>query len=217
MRKYNQKYIKSRNKGQILKLLMDKGPMSRADISKELGVVRSTVSEITNELIDYNLVNVGKKVAGNVGKRPTPLSFNKNFFYFIAVVISPYDISVAICNLIGEILAEDTTIYPDDSGVEDTLNATVKKINQLVLKMNIDTKNISFISIGSPETFSKKTRKIKWAPYTRDWVGVDLKSFFEDKFGIGSIIKDHVIPIENVKEFPTVLSMELSSREIGIK
>jgi Mn-dependent DtxR family transcriptional regulator len=71
MRKFNQKYLKSRNKGQILKLLIDKGPISRADISKELGVVRSTVSEITNELIELGLVNEGKKVAGKVGKRPT--------------------------------------------------------------------------------------------------------------------------------------------------
>jgi len=166
--------------------------MSRADISKELGVVRSTVSEITNEMIDFKLVIEGKKVTGNVGKRPTLLSFNKTFLYFVAVVISPYGISVAICNLIGEIMTEDTTVYPEDLNVQDILNATVEKINQLVSKINIDTKKINFISIGSPETFSKKTGKIKWAPYVRDWVGVDLKSFFESKFKVDTIMKDHV-------------------------
>ncbi len=192
MQKYNQKYIKSRNKGSVLKLLMDKGPMSRADISKELGVVRSTVSEITNELITPGLINEGDKVTGKVGKRPTLLSFNGNYFYFIAVVISPYGISVAICNLVGEILADNTTIYPKDLNVKDILDSTVKKINKLILKINIDTSKISFISVGSPETFSKKTGKIKWAPYTRDWVGVDLKSFFEKEFNVEIIIKDHV-------------------------
>ncbi len=192
MQKYNQKYIKSRNKGRVLKLLMDKGPMSRADISKELGVVRSTVSEITNELISQGLINEGEKVTGKVGKRPTLLSFNGNFLYFIAVVISPYGISVAICNLVGEILADNTTIYPEDLNVEDILDSTVKKINKLILEIKIDTSRISFISVGSPETFSKKTGKIKWAPYTRDWVGVDLKSYFEKEFNIEIIIKDHV-------------------------
>lgn len=192
MQKYNQKYIKSRNKGRVLKLLMDKGPMSRADISKELGVVRSTVSEIANELISQGLINEGEKVTGKVGKRPTLLSFNGNFLYFIAVVISPYGISVAICNLVGEILADNTTIYPEDKGVSDILDSTVKKINKLILEIKIDTSRISFISVGSPETFSKKTGKIKWAPYTRDWVGVDLKSYFEKEFNIEIIIKDHV-------------------------
>jgi predicted NBD/HSP70 family sugar kinase len=192
MQKYNQKFIKSRNKGRVLKLLMDKGPISRADISKELGVVRSTVSEITNELISSGLVNEGEKVTGNVGKRPTLLSFNGNFLYFVAVVISPNGISTAICNLTGEILEEDTTIYPDDQNVGDILGSTVKKINQLISKIDIDINRINFISVGSPETFSKKTGKIKWAPYTRDWVGVDLKSFFEKEFNIEIIMKDHV-------------------------
>ncbi len=192
MQKYNQKYIKSRNKGRVLKLLMDRGPMSRAGISKELGVVRSTVSEIANELISQGLINEGEKVTGKVGKRPTLLSFNGNFLYFIAVVISPYGISVAICNLMGEILADNTTIYPEDLNVEDILDSTVKKINKLILEIKIDTSRISFISVGSPETFSKKTGKIKWAPYTRDWVGVDLKSYFEKEFNIEIIIKDHV-------------------------
>ncbi|MES0341769.1 MAG: ROK family transcriptional regulator, partial [Candidatus Humimicrobiaceae bacterium] len=192
MQKYNQKFIKSRNKGKVLKLLMDKGPISRADISKELGIVRSTVSEITNELISSGLVNEGEKVTGNVGKRPTLLSFNGNFLYFVAVVISPNGISTAICNLTGEILEEDTTVYPDDQNVEDILDSTVKKINQLISKIDIDINRISFISVGSPETFSKKTGKIKWAPYTRDWVGVDLKSFFEKEFNIEIIMKDHV-------------------------
>ncbi len=192
MRKYNQKYLRSKNKGRILKILMDEGPTSRADISKKLGLVRSTVSEISNEMIDFKLVNEGKKVTGNVGKRPTLLSFNKNFLYFVAVVISPYGISVAICNLMGEIMAEETTIYPEDLNVQDILDATVEKINQLISKVDIDTSKISFISIGSPETFSKKTGKIKWAPYIRDWVGVDLKSFFESKFKVDTIMKDHV-------------------------
>jgi predicted NBD/HSP70 family sugar kinase len=191
MQKYNQKYIKSKNKGRVLKLLME-GPMSRADISKELGVVRSTVSEITNELISSDLVNEGEKVTGNVGKRPTLLSFNGNFLYFIAVVISPYGISVAICNLTGEILGENTTVYPDDLSVGDILDSTVKKINKLISKIDIDISRISFISLGSPETFSKKTGKIKWAPYTRDWVGIDLRSFFEKEFNVEIIIKDHV-------------------------
>jgi predicted NBD/HSP70 family sugar kinase len=192
MKKYNQKYIKKRNKGRILKLLIEEGPMSRARISKELGIVRSTVSEITNELIKYDIINEGIKVSGNIGKRPTLLHFNENYFYFIAVVISPYGISISICNLVGSIIAEDTTIYPDDFSADDILNSTMEKINELLKQKDIDINNICFISVGSPETFSKKTGKIEWAPYIRDWVGIDLKKFFEEKFRIEVILKDHV-------------------------
>ena len=66
MKKYNQQYIKARNKGLILKMLIEKGPMSRAALSKELGIVRSTVSESVNELIKMSVIEEGKKVRGNI-------------------------------------------------------------------------------------------------------------------------------------------------------
>ncbi len=192
MRKYNQQYLKVRNKGQILKLLIDKGPMSRAAIAKELGVVRSTVSENVNELIEINYIIEGKKVSGNIGKRPTLIYFNKNLFYFIAVVISPNGIGIALSNLLGEIKYEGFIEYPENFTAKNILNYTIKRIRQVLSENEIDFSSIAFISLGSPETFSKKTGKIRWAPYIKDWVGIDLKSFFEHEFKVNVIIKDHV-------------------------
>lgn len=192
MKKYNQQYIKARNKGQIIKLLIDKGPMSRATISKELGLVRSTVSESVNELIKLNVIEEGKKVSGNIGKRPTLLYFNKNFFFFIAVVISPHGIDIAIVDLSGEIVTEDLIEYPDNYTAGNILNYTVKRIREIIGSIGLKLDSTAFISLGSPETFSKKTGKIRWAPYIKDWVGIDLKLFFEKEFKVNVILKDHV-------------------------
>ncbi|MCE5329548.1 winged helix-turn-helix domain-containing protein, partial [bacterium] len=102
-KKYNQKYIKSRNQGLILKLLKNNGPMSRASISKEIGIVRSTVSEICNDMVANNIILEGKKVEGNLGKRPTLIYFNKDYYYFISIVITIREANIVVCNLIGEI------------------------------------------------------------------------------------------------------------------
>jgi glucokinase len=166
--------------------------MSRAAISKELGIVRSTVSESVNELIATNVIEEGKKVSGNIGKRPTLINFNKNLLYFIAVVISPYGINLAVANLQGEIITEDLIEYPDNYTAENILDSTVKRIKKILDNISISIEDIAFITLGSPETFSKKTGKIRWAPYIKDWVGVDLKSFFKDKFKVNVILKDHV-------------------------
>ena len=192
MKKYNQQYIKARNKGRILKLLIEKGPMSRAAIARELDIVRSTVSEIVNELVKINVIEEGKKVSGNIGKRPTLIYFNKNLYYFIAVVISPNGINIALVNLSGEIIKEDLLEYPGNFNAEDILNSTVKRIKQMLNSIPINFEDIAFISLGSPETFSKKTGKIRWAPDIKDWVGIDLKTFFENVFNVEVILKDHV-------------------------
>lgn len=192
MKKYNQQYIKARNKGRILKILIEKGPMSRAAISKELGIVKSTVSESVAELIESGVIEEGKKVSGNIGKRPILLYFNKSLFYFIAVVISPHGINIALVNLIGEIITEDLIEYPSNYTAENILNSTVKRIGKLLDNIPAGLDSIAFISLGSPETFSKKTGKIRWAPYIKDWVGIDLKTFFENEFNKNVILKDHV-------------------------
>lgn len=190
MKKYNQKYLKSRNQGLILKLLKKHGPRSRAQISKDIGIVRSTVSEITNEMVSLNIIYEGKKVTGNLGKRPTLLYFNKDFYYFVAVVITPDDISLAACNLNGEIIKEKKIKYPEDVSAKDVIKMAMRNIDKMISDIGIN--KICLISAGSPETFNIKTGVIKWAPYTRDWVGIDLKSIFKEKYKVDVIVKQHV-------------------------
>ena len=188
MKKYNQKYLKSHNQGLILKLLKS-SPRSRAQISKDIGIVRSTVSEITNEMVDLNIIYEGKKVTGNLGKRPTLLYFNKDFYYFVAMVITPENIRVAVCNLNGEILEEKRINLSEDISAKEIIKLAMKNIDEIISAFDRD--KMCLISGGSPETFNVKTGVIKFAPYTRDWVGIDLRSIFQELYNVEVIVKLH--------------------------
>lgn len=206
--KFNQKYIKLRNQGLILRTLKDEGPMSRAELSKKLGLVRSTISEIINELVSANIIIEGKKVKGNLGKRPTLLYFNNEYYYFLANVIRPQGILSALCNLNGDILKMKEMAYYDVSSAKDVILFAIRNTDEII--SDIDKSKIRLISLGSPETFNVRTGIIKWAPYIRDWVGIDLKSIFIDKYNIEVIIKDHV-KLETIGEqwqsFPNVSNL----------
>jgi len=190
-KKYNQKYIKSRNQGLILKLLKNNGPKSRASISKEIGIVRSTVSEICNDMVINNIITEGKKVEGNIGKRPTLLYFNKDHYCFISIVITIRETNIIVCDLIGEIIKEETICYSDEVvSAKEIINTVFKKTDMIISKIGIE--KICLISLGSPETFNVRTGKIKWAPYISDWVGMDLREIFYERYKINVILKDHV-------------------------
>lgn len=190
-KKYNQKYIKSRNQGLILKLLKNNGPKSRASISKEIGIVRSTVSEICNDMVINNIITEGKKVEGNIGKRPTLLYFNKDYYCFISIVITIRETNIIVCDLIGEIIKEETIRYSDEVvSAKEIINTVFKKTDMIISKIGIE--KICLISLGSPETFNVRTGKIKWAPYISDWVGMDLREIFYERYKINVILKDHV-------------------------
>jgi len=190
LKKYNQKYLKSRNQGRVLELLYFKGPKSRAQLSKDMGIVRSTASEIVNELLELYVINEGNKINGSVGKRPTLLHFNKNLFYFIAIVITSNTINTTLCNLKGEILNELLVNFSEDLSAKKIIELAFRNIDKVV--SGINSRKLILISVGSPETISKETGIIKWAPYIHDWVGINLKSVFMDRYKTDVILKDHV-------------------------
>ncbi|MDD3777526.1 MAG: ROK family transcriptional regulator [Actinomycetota bacterium] len=190
MKTYSSKLLRFRNQRLILKLLKTKGPLSRADLAKKIGLVRSTVSDITNKLIDSKVIIEGKKVKGNLGKRPTLLYFNKNYYYYAALVITPDRIDAAICNLNGETIAKKNIQAIESNHSREVLNLAFSSLDSMLEENNIN--GLRLISLGSPETFNKNTGVIRWAPYIKDWVGLDLAKIFKDKYNTEVIIKDHV-------------------------
>lgn len=190
MKKYNQKYIKVKNKARILELLIEKGPFSRAQIAKEIGITRSTVSEITNEMVLQNIVLEGSKIKGNLGKRPTLIYFNKDIFQFIALVITNNEIDIVTCNLFGEITDEKIIKLPKNMSAKQIMDKVFNSLDEIFYK--IGKERICLISVGSPETLNIVTGRIEWSPYVKDWIGIDLKNLFKDKYGVNIIIKDHV-------------------------
>jgi len=191
LKKYNQKFLKAKNQSRILKILKQDGPSTRAQLAKNLGIARSTVSEICNEMVFYKILNEGKKIDGNLGKRPILINFNKNYYYLIIVVITSSETNIVVSNLIGEIISEDVIDYQEETiSAKEIIELAFKKIDEII--NNLGLEKICLISLGSPETLDIKTGKIKWAPYIKDWMGVDLKELFYEKYKIDVIVKDHV-------------------------
>lgn len=190
IKKYDQKYLKTRNVSQIVMLLKDFGPKSRAQIARDIGVVKSTVSEITLELISKNIAYEGKKISGNLGKRPILIYFNKDYFYFLAIVITSGEINIAVCNLLGEIVEEKSVHLEEGISANAIIDLAFKNLDKLIDKYNKD--KISLVSLGSPETLNIQTGKIEWSPYVKDWVGLDIGTLFKERYEINVIVKDHV-------------------------
>jgi predicted NBD/HSP70 family sugar kinase len=106
------------------------------------------------------------------------------------LVITGVEIDIALCNLKGEILDESRVELNEDMNAAKIIELAFHNTDKMI--SSIDKDKIILISLGSPETFSKETGIIKWSPYIHDWVGVNLKSVFQDKYKKAVIIKDHV-------------------------
>lgn len=96
--------IRTINRLRVLNLIRSQRGLSRADISKELGLNKPSCSEIVNDLIGEGLVSEGEKTETASGRRPTPLMIAKNGHLVVGISIGLRLCSIAISDLEGNVL-----------------------------------------------------------------------------------------------------------------
>ncbi len=128
--------LKRRNRMQILKLLRQKGPTSRIDISAALELTRAAVTIITNEMIEQGIIYekgeanpLGQKAAR--GRKKILLDINSNYKFAFGVVVDVGCISVGLSNISGEVL--DKQFYT--LSIEEKRPEVVRKICEIVTRI----------------------------------------------------------------------------------
>ena len=94
--------IRDMNSKLILETVIHYGPISRANISKKLGLTKATVSAIVQDLLNAKLVLEIGSDDTSLGRKPILLSFNQKAGYAVCVDIGVSVLSCMISDLQGE-------------------------------------------------------------------------------------------------------------------
>lgn len=103
-------YIRNLNENLIMDALITQGSMSRADISRQTGLSKPTVSSAVEHLIERNLVKETGRADNAQGRKATLIQFNETAYYVCGIDIGATRIRIALSDLNGQIIAYDT--YP---------------------------------------------------------------------------------------------------------
>lgn len=100
----NLENVKNQNRAAILKLLNDHGPMSRKDLSVQLGLTPASVTTICGDLLaEQMLFELGEQPgAKHVGRRKILLGLNYEYRYVLSISIETPTTCVTLCDLRGE-------------------------------------------------------------------------------------------------------------------
>ena len=74
---WNQQIGKENNKSLVLQMVLEREPISRADIAHVTGLNKATVSSLVNELLEEELIYESGPGESSGGRRPVLLHFNK--------------------------------------------------------------------------------------------------------------------------------------------
>lgn len=161
------------NRDILLQLVHARQPISRAELARLSGLQRSTVSQITEQLIEEGWVREGATARLPRGRRPTMLVLNNDLVVF-AVDIRPRQVTVATVDLSGRLLSQSILPLSADPA------KTVASILQCVARMREASPAKSFggIGISVPGRVDPATQRLIFAPNLK-WPEVDLKTVIE--------------------------------------
>ncbi|ASN04284.1 ROK family transcriptional regulator [Virgibacillus necropolis] len=179
--------VKQINKSIVFGLIESKGPMSRAQISKNTGLNKATVSTMVSELINDSFVYEIEAGQSSGGRKPVMLYFNNHTGYSIGIDLGVNYILGVLTDLSGNIIEETTR---DLNGIEFdyVIENLISLVEALIEKAPQSTYGIIGIGVGVPGNVDKED-KILFAPNLK-WKQVDLKQVIENKFNIPTKIEN---------------------------
>jgi predicted NBD/HSP70 family sugar kinase len=169
-------HARSHNRSLVLQTLYRSGQLSRADIARETGLTRVTVSDLVAELLSEGLViELGQRESARPGKPAVLLDINRTAHQIVGVDLSDHDrFRGAVMDLDGELLHSAEVPLEDAEGRaatgEEALAKVVELVHHLVARA---TAPILGIGIGSPGVVDL-TGTILTAP-NLGWTAVPLQ------------------------------------------
>jgi glucokinase-like ROK family protein len=184
---WNQHIVKKNNKALVLQLIMEKEPISRADIAQVSGLHKATVSSLVNELLEENLIFESGPGESSGGRRPVILHFNKLAGYAVGIDIGVNYVLCVLTDLKGNILIEknqtvNRTPYPTILGIVQNM------IHSLINEMPRSRYGIVGIGVGVPGIVNKEG-SVLLAP-NLGWTNIQLKMDLEGIFEVPVIIEN---------------------------
>ena len=167
------------NRRIVLNLIRNHQPISRADLARHSGLQRSTVSVITEKLIEEDWVREG--ASGHVprGRRPRFLHLNKERVGIIGVNVRPAKTMIGLADLDANFVAQESlpTARDPKSFIADL---APRLRNLMKLRPEISYEGIG---VSLPGRVDLNSQKLVFAP-NLGWEPMDLKTPLEEATGL---------------------------------
>jgi len=177
-------HARGHNRSLVLQTLYRAGTQSRADIARETGLTRVTVSDLVAELMVEGLViEVGQREDARPGKPATMLDLNRAAFQIVGIDLSGYAVfRGAILDLDGQIVARAELPLGGSTGAAATAKV-VELIDGLVARATLP---LLGIGVGSPGVVDLSGVVLS-AP-NLGWSGEPLQQTLSERFGVAVLV-----------------------------
>ncbi len=177
--------IRDINSKLVLETIINHNPISRASISKRLGLTKATISAIVQDLINKDLVIEVGSDDTSLGRKPILLSFNKKAGFALCIDLGVETISALITDLNAEDCILQQIKTPTNTSM--ILPTLIKLIESIQEKLPDTPYGLIGITLGIHGVTANNM--IQFTPYY-NLTQLDLASNLEHHFGIAIYLEN---------------------------
>ncbi|HYO80281.1 MAG TPA: ROK family transcriptional regulator [Bryobacteraceae bacterium] len=174
--------MRSLNGIQLLNLIREHGPVSRAGLAKISGLSKPAVSEQVSRLVAFGAVletGIGE-VSEAGGKRPTLLAFHADAGRVAGIGIGATVTRIAIADLEGKILQSVEIPTAPEQPARKVIGRIERTLATLVSRSG---RKLHAIGIGVPGRVDCNTGAVLESGSVFGWHDIDLRTPFQQRFG----------------------------------
>jgi predicted NBD/HSP70 family sugar kinase/predicted transcriptional regulator len=178
----------------ILEILRRRGPISRPDISKEMGINVVTISNYIDEFVKRDIVFEKELDVSEGGRRPVLLDLNPKGAYAIGVGLNLMNMVGLLIDLRGNIVTK-TQIARPRASVKEISECLLEIVREILRRSKEYAANIKGIGIGIAGLINKETGSVHWPQkmdhyYTYASVDLPLRDLMEKEFNLPALIEN---------------------------
>jgi predicted NBD/HSP70 family sugar kinase len=170
--------LRDEGRRRVLQALHDNGACSRTELIRLTRLSRSTVSSLVAELVTRGVVEEHPRSSPadglrSIGRPAVVVSMAPHAGYAIGVDIGHEHVRVAVCGLLGDIVAESEARREVDLAPHETLDLAADQVRQALAEHDIDPAVVIGLGLDIAAPVHTGSGRIEASGIMPGWVGVN--------------------------------------------
>ncbi|MEU7476943.1 ROK family transcriptional regulator [Lentzea sp. NPDC042327] len=178
--------------GQLLRLLLDGVPRTRAELATQTGLTRAAVRTRLDALQGAGFLTDRVITVATGGRPAGRFAFNAGARTVLAADVGASHATIAVTDLVGGLLASRRLALDVATGPERVLAALAGTWREMVRDAGLSAVSLAGVGIGLPGPVEHSSGRPNHPPIMPAWNGFDVPGHLRAEFGVPVLVDNEV-------------------------
>ena len=182
---FSKKNVRNINKHVILSLIQfTSGGIARAELARQLGLSRSAITTIINDLMETGTIRESAKKTGTSGRPRTLLEITPEAGFVAGIDMGAKHLRIAISNFRAQVLSEKEIPFDISKDPNLCIQQADELLKELLTEAGLKLTQLEAIGFGVPGPISSDVGMVIAPPIMPGWDQFPIRKTLEDMWGL---------------------------------